>query len=190
MLKKSSKSHSRQVELLGSDPWCPAIPGWHSGHRHYMTTCASWYGKEKAGEQGDLKTKDPREPRTGLGRARPVLQAAVFMGSSYLGQRGSHKASRACALQWMACVCWSERTSMGLNNQGCFSHSPHWESSELHAPSSPLMSSEDSHFHVIAVLMHYYLNKWNQSIYIYIYMYVYIYWIQLTQCGDGLQKQS
>lgn len=137
-----------------------------------MTTWASWYGKEKAGEQGDLKTKDPRGPTTGLGRARPVLQAAVFMGSSYLGQRGSHKAGGACALQWMACVCWSERTSVELNNQGCFSHSPHWEFSELHAPSSPLMNSEDSYFHVIAVQIHYYLNKWNQSIYIHIYVHI------------------
>ena len=91
-----------------------------------MTTCASWYGKEKAEEQGDLKIRDPRGLRTGLG--------CYFTGSFYCGQRGgSHKVRQLSSLQWMACVCWSERISMGLNNQGCFSHSPPWEFAELRA---------------------------------------------------------
>ena len=83
-----------------------------------MATCAGWYGKEKTEEQGDLKIRDPRGLRTGLG--------CYFTGSSYFGQRGSHKVRQLSSLQWMACVCWSERISMGLNNQGCFTHSPHW----------------------------------------------------------------
>lgn len=103
------------------------IPGWHLDHLPYVTTCASWYGKEKAEEQGDVKIRDPRGLRTGLG--------CYFTGSFYCGQRrgGSHKVRWLSSLQWMACVCWSERISMGLNNQGCFSHSPPWEFAELRA---------------------------------------------------------
>lgn len=60
-----------------------------------MTTCPSWYGKEKAEEPGYLRTKDTRTSLTG---ARAVLQDAAFMGSSYFGQRGAHKESRAGVL--------------------------------------------------------------------------------------------
>lgn len=123
MLHNPSKSHSHQADLLGPHPGVlnPSLAFRPSSLHDHLCPLV-WKRKSRGAWLSEDQGSQGPENKLKWSRTRPMLQDAVFTGSSYLGQskQGLYSLS-----EWP--VSASQRTSVGLEEPRRLQPLPSWE---------------------------------------------------------------